>query len=193
MTRTPESDMKAIHGARSQMQAYSDQLNPTQDGQPVTDGITVALLVSCYGTNRIHQPNSFQQFCNDVRGGPPNRRSTGTDIVAQLRIPPEANVRVSYREHRIRATLSAPGMMMGNGDILILNDYAPVSLTTGWSARIGNVNDPLTLADIVPGFPDLLITMLKRGDTHVMLEYIDEEITWAQARRTIANKTEGRS
>ena len=193
MTRTPESDMKAIHGARSQMQAYSDQLNPTQDGQPVTDGITVALLVSCYGTNRIHQPNSFQQFCNDVCGGPPNRRSTGTDMVAQLRIPPEANVRVSYREHRIRATLSTPGMMIGTGNLLILDDHAPNALVIDWMEKLGNHEDPLTIADIVAGLPAYVISTITRKNNHVIMEYVDDEIAWGKARRTIADKTEGRS
>lgn len=194
MTRTPESDIKAIHGARCHMQAYSDQLNPTPNGHPVTDLLTLTLLVSCYGRNRALQPGDFRDFCNEVSGGPPNRRATGTDIVIQLKLPPEANVRISYREHRIRATLSSPGMMIGTGDMLVLNSHVPASLTTGWAARIGN-DDPLMLSDIVPGLPGLLVSTMKRGNEHVMLEYVDEEIPWHAAKRTIGkrieNKTEG--
>lgn len=195
MTRTPESDIKAIHGARCHMQAYSDQLNPTPNGHPVTDLLTLTLLVSCYGKNRALQPGDFRDFCDEVRGGPPNRRATGTDIVIQLKLPPEANVRISYREHRIRATLSSSGIMVGTGDMLVLNSHAPASLTTGWAARLGNDEDPLMLSDIVPGLPRLLVSTMKRGSEHVMLEYVDEEIPWHAAKRTIGkmieNKTEG--
>ena len=197
MTRTPESDMNAVHGARRHMQAYSDQLNPTPNGHPVTDLLTLTLLVSCYGRNRELQPSGFREFCEEVRSGPPNRKATGSDLIAQLKLPPEANVRVSYREHRIRATLSAPGIMVGTGDVLVLNSHAPVSLTTGWATRIGNEDDPLMLSDIIPGLPALLVSTMKRGDTHVMLEYVDEEIPWHEARRTIGEKitngTEGQA
>jgi hypothetical protein len=197
----PESVLKAaLEGAfrgRRQMQGHIDQLNPTPDGRPVTDHLTLALLVSCFGRNRAIQSTTFRDFREEVRGGPPNRKATGSDMIAQLDLPPEASVRVSYREHRIRATLSAPGMMMGNGDMLILNDHAPVSLTTGWSARIADVNAPLTLADVVPGLPDLLVSTLTRGDTHVMLQYVDEDVPWDVAAQMIAmritDRTEGQA
>ena len=163
--------------------------------QPVALLLTLTLLVSCYGRNRALQPGDFRDFCNEVSGGPPNRRATGTDIVIQLKLPPEANVRISYREHRIRATLSSSGIMVGTGDMLVLNSHAPASLTTGWAARLGNDEDPLMLSDIVPGLPRLLVSTMKRGSEHVMLEYVDEEIPWHAAKRTIGkmieNKTEG--
>lgn len=192
---SPEGVLKAAFGAKSHMQGYRDQLNPTSDGRTLTDLLTLTLLVSCYGANRYLQSNSFQQFCDEVRGGPPKQYATGSDIIARLRIPPEANVRISYREHRMRATLSTPGMMAGSGNLLILNDHAPVSLTTAWSARIGNVDEPLILADVVPGLPELVVSTLKRGTTHVMLDYVDEEVPWIEAERImaerIADRTEG--
>jgi len=86
---------------------------------------------------------------------------------------------------------------MGNGDMLILNDHAPVSLTTGWSARIADVDAPLTLADVVPGLPDLLVSTLTRGDTHVMLQYVDEDVPWDVAAQMITtritDRTEGQA
>lgn len=193
MTRTPESDIKAIYAARCHMQGYSDQLNPTPNEHPVTDLLTLTLLVSCYGRNRALQPGDFRDFCDEVRGGPPNRRATGTDIVIQLKLPPEANVRISYREHRIRATLSSPGMMIGTGDMLVLNSHAPASHTTGWAARVGNEKEPLLLSDVAPGLPALLVSTMKRGSEHVMLEYVDEEIPWHEARRTICERITDKS
>lgn len=194
---SPVGVMKAAFGAKSHMQGYRDKHNPTSDGQPVTDLLTLTLLVSCYGTNRYLQPNSFQQFCDEVRGGPPNRYATGSDLIAQLRIPPEANVRVSYREHRIRATLSAPGIMVGTGNALILNDHAPNALVTDWTARVEDNDDPFSLADMVPGLPALIVSAIQRKDNHVIMDYVDDEIPWREARRTICdkitNETEGQA
>lgn len=185
----PDAVLRAGHSARRHMQGYRDQLRPTLDGAAVTDRLTIALLVSCYGTNRHLQPKSFQDLCEEVRNGPPNRKATGSDIIAQLKVPPEANVRISYREHRIRATLSFPGIMVGTGDVLILNTHAPNAITTGWAARVGDEDEPLTIADIVPGLPALLVSTMERSDGHTLVQYVDDEIAWHDAKREIAGRT----
>tara|TARA_B100000378_G_scaffold233608_1_gene199353 strand:- start:670 stop:1227 length:558 start_codon:yes stop_codon:yes gene_type:complete len=183
--------MQIIHGLECKQQTCSDLLNPPAGEAPMTDTLTQALLVSCFGKHRALQSIDFRQFRDDVRDGPPNRNATGTDLVARLTIPPEANVRISYREHRIRATLSSPGIMIGTGTALVLHSHVPATVIADWTGRVGADNDPLTIADIVPGLPDCMISTIRQKGNHVIMEYVDEEIAWREASRAIRNRIEG--